>query len=107
MSDGLGGHNRGEPQTHSTKGNGVDILVGYERRDDDSKESDPSSLKGRAEDVAGKTRNSSRKEMVAGQASRRSMNLGAVVSLIVKFSMLASLSRSLIFAELVYSDSRF
>lgn len=32
-----------EPQTHSSKGNGVDILVGDERRDDDSKESDPSS----------------------------------------------------------------
>lgn len=34
------------------------------------------------------------------------MNLGVVVSLIVKFPMRASLSRSLIFAEQVYSDLR-
>lgn len=33
---------RVEPQTNSSKGNGAGILVGYERRDNDSKESDPS-----------------------------------------------------------------
>lgn len=43
---------------------------------------------------------------MVGQASRRSMNLGAVVSLIVNFPILASLSRSLNFAEQVYSDLR-
>lgn len=44
---------------------------------------------------------------MVGQTSRRSMNLGAVVSLVVNFPMLASLSRSLIFAEQVYNDLRF